>query len=304
MDTTPYFPGCTLSTTARSLDLSGRAVAEAIGLPLEELPEWQCCGVTFPLAIDNSLALIAATRTLVQAEQQGDRVATLCAMCYNVLKRTDAQLRRTPEQLERINHFLSTDATSGGRTYHGGVRVVHFIEMLRDDLGWDRLAQQVAKVRSGHVSGLKIAPYYGCLLLRPPSEMCLDDPESPTILSDFLRSLGAEPVEFPFQNECCGSYLAVSRPNVPSELGRRILEQAAQAGAQAIVTACPLCQHNLQKAAAGAQAGARLPILYFTQLLAAALDLPQEAWSEKDDRAAEFARSLFAGLSQPQEERA
>jgi heterodisulfide reductase subunit B len=276
----PYFPGCTLSTKAKNFDQSGRAVAAALGLPLVELADWQCCGATFPLTTDNAMALIAPARILIQAQQQGDRVATLCAICYNVLKRTEVALRQHPEQLERINWFVSTDTAAEGQTYTAKVRVVHFLEMLRDDLGWEALRQKVAGANGANrVKGLKIAPYYGCLLLRPPSEMGLDDPEAPTLLSDFLRALGAEPVEFAFQSECCGSYLAASKPEVSQALSETILQQAARAGAQALVTACPLCQYNLDKRASEARAGSRLPILYFTQLLAVALGLPPEAWA-------------------------
>jgi heterodisulfide reductase subunit B2 len=276
----PYFPGCTLSTKARNFDVSGRATAAALGLPLAELPDWQCCGATFPLATDNTMALIAPTRILMQAEQQGDRLATLCAICYNVLKRTNATLAGQPAQLERINWFVGSDSTTAGQAYHGGVKVVHLLEMLRDDLGWAGLAERVAAV-NGHnpVRGLRMAPYYGCLLLRPPAEIGLDDPDAPVLLSDFLRALGAEPVEFPFMTECCGSYLAVSKPDVPEALSGTILDQAARAGAQALVTACPLCQYNLDKRAAASRSSARLPILYFTQLLAAALGLAREAWA-------------------------
>ncbi len=298
---TLYFPGCTLSTKAKNFDLSGRAVAEVLGLPLDELADWQCCGATFPLAVDNSMALIAPARVLIQAEQQCDpqagpsRLATLCAICYNVLKRTGVALREHPEQMERINWFISTDATSSGASYQARVKVVHFLEMLRDDLGWDALRHKIASV-GGHerLQGLRVAPYYGCLLLRPPAEMGLDDPEAPAILSDFLRAVGAEPVGFPFQSECCGSYLAASQPDVPRALSQTIVEQAAQAGAQAIVTACPLCQYNLDKQSAQARAGARLPIVYFTQLLAVALGLPAESQALEGhyvDPAPLFARS-------------
>ncbi len=278
---TPYFPGCTLSTKAHNFDVSGRAAAEALNMPLAELPDWQCCGATFPLASDNTMGLIAPARILIQAEQAGDRLATLCAICYNVLKRTQAALKRWPEQLDRINWFVSTDSTTEGLTYAGRVRVVHLLEMLRDDLGWPALAERVTSATgaANPVKGLKIAPYYGCLLLRPPAEMALDDPDSPTILADFLRALGGEPVTFPFQNECCGSYLAVSKPDVPDALSGTIVEQAARAGAQAIVTACPLCQYNLDKRSAASRAAQRIPTLYFTQLLSAALGLPRESWA-------------------------
>lgn len=274
----PYFPGCTLATKAVSFDRSGRAVAAALDMPLAELPDWQCCGATFPLATDNTMALIAPTRILIQAEQQGDRLATLCAICYNVLKRTGVALRRHPEQLERINWFVGSNGSEAGRAYHGGVKVVHLLEMLRDDLGWPALAERVARNGDNPLKGLKIAPYYGCLLLRPAAEMGLDDPDAPVILADFLTALGAEPIEFPFQSECCGSYLAVSKPDVPQALSAAIIEQAARAGAQALVTACPLCQYNLDKRGQSLRSESRLPVLYFTQLLAVALGLPTDTW--------------------------
>ncbi len=282
----PYFPGCTLATKARGLDLSGRASAAALGMPLDELPDWQCCGATFPLATDNAMNLIAPTRVLMEAEKRGDRLATLSAICYNVLRRTNVFLSRQPEQLERINWFVSAPLPGQSQgpgdeaaSYHGGVKVVHFLEMLRDDLGWDALGERVAR-SSGkeRLRGLRVAPYYGCLLLRPPSEMGLDDPDSPVILSDFLHALGAEPIGFAYQSECCGSYLAASQPDVPKALAGTILAQAVRAGAQAIITACPLCQYNLDKCAASGPSAERLPVLYFTQLLVIALGLSEETW--------------------------
>ena len=262
---TPYFPGCTLATKAKNYDASGKAVAAALGMPLDELPDWQCCGATFPLATDNTMSLIAPARVLIQAEQtHAKQVTTLCAICFNVLKRTEFSLRKHPEQLERINWFVSTDETTAGQTYTGSVKVTHFLQQLRDDLGWKTLGEKVTQP----LKGLKVAPYYGCLLLRPPAEIGLDDPDQPTILADLLKALGAEPVDFPFKDECCGSYLAVNKPEVPSALSGTIVESAARHGAQAIVTACPLCQYNLDVKHV-------LPVYYFTELIAAALGLGQ-----------------------------
>ncbi len=223
---TPYFPGCTLSTKAAGYDRSGRAVAAALGMAFEEITGWQCCGATFPLATDNSMALVAPTRILAQAEKAGDTVATLCAICYHVLKRTQAALARDADMLERINWFTENP-------YHGGVRVVHFLEMLRDQLTWEGLRAQVKRP----LGGLKVAPYYGCLLLRPAKEMQLDDPERPTILHDCLLALGAEVIDFPYAVECCGSYLAVEKAEVPDRLAHTIIASARANGADALVTA-------------------------------------------------------------------
>ncbi len=262
---TPYFPGCTLSTKATGYDRSGRAVAAALGMPLVEIEGWQCCGATFPLATDNSLALIAPTRILTQAEHAGDSVATLCAICYHVLKRTQVALEGDPEMLERINWFTE-------EPYQGQVKVLHFLEMLRDRLTWEGLRAAVKRP----LQGLKIAPYYGCLLLRPADEMQLDDSEKPRILGDCMAALGAEVVDFPYAVECCGSYLAVEKAEVPDKLAKNINASAQSNKADAIVTACPLCQFNLDYPQRRTPNG--IPILYFTQLIAVALGLPPDDW--------------------------
>ncbi len=273
----PYFPGCTLSTKAKNYDRSGRAVAEALGVAFEELSEWQCCGATFPLMLDDSMALIAPTRILYQAQQAGDRVVTLCSICFNVLRRSQALLKRDEEMLDRINWFTEEE-------YKGDVHVAHFLEILRDDLGWEgpgSLAEHVKRP----LAGLKVAPYYGCLLLRPFEEIGLDDPEDPRILHDLVRALGAEPVDFPYNVECCGSYLIVKEPDVPQSLAKDILGSAKEHGADLLITACPLCQFNLdypQRETEMSRTGDKLPVVYFTQLMAVALGLPEEVWGFED----------------------
>ncbi len=262
-----YFPGCTLSTKASGYDASGRAVAQALGMPLAELPEWQCCGATFPLSTDNSMSLIAPTRILTQGQKAGGHVTTLCAICFHVLRRSQNFLGEHPEMLERINWFTE-------EPYQGTTRVSHFLELLRDDLSWDALASRVTRP----LAGLKVAPYYGCLLLRPKDEIGLDDPDHPTILHDCMTALGAEVVDFPYASECCGSYLAVSKPDLPEKLSKEIVASARRNGAQAIVTACPLCQYNLDHPQKLIASGDTVPVLYFTQLIAVALGLEEAVW--------------------------
>jgi heterodisulfide reductase subunit B2 len=263
-----YFPGCTLSTKASGYDVSGRAVAQALEMAFEELPEWQCCGATFPLATDNSMAMIAPSRLLAQADKAGGHVTTLCAVCFHVLRRTQYFLEKKPEMLERINWFTE-------EPYSGTTRVSHFLELLRDQLTFETLKEKVTHP----LKGLKVAAYYGCLLLRPQDEMGLDDPEQPTILHNCLAALGCEVIDFPYQVECCGSYLAVSKPDVPDILAGDILASARQNGAQAIVTACPLCQYNLDYAQRPeVDMDTHLPVVYFTQLMAAALGLDETVW--------------------------
>lgn len=266
-----YFPGCTLSTNAKGYDHSGREVARALDIPLTELPNWQCCGATFPLATDNSMAFIAPTRILAQAQKVDGHVTTLCAICFHVLRRTQYFLDHRPEMLERINWFTE-------EPYEGKMRVSHFLEILRDQITWKGVRERV----TNPLKGLKVAPYYGCLLLRPQKEIGLDDSDNPHILHDCLNALGCEAVDFPYQDECCGSYLLVSKPELPQKLAESILLSARKHGAQAIVTACPLCQFNLdypqRLGGGGHMAQGGLPVLYFTQLMAVALGLEPASW--------------------------
>jgi heterodisulfide reductase subunit B len=282
----PYFPGCTLSTKAKGYDRSAREVASKLDIPLEELPEWQCCGATFPLATDNSMALIAPTRILTQAQKAGGNITTLCAICFHVLRRTQYFLDHRPEMLERINWFTE-------EPYEGKVHVSHFLEILRDQISWKAVSERV----SHPLKGLKVAPYYGCLLLRPQEEIGLDNADNPRILHDCLTALGCEAVDFPYQDECCGSYLLVSKPELPQKLSEAILLSARKHGAQAIITACPLCQFNLDypQRAGGSinSADAGIPVLYFTQLMAVALGLEPEAWGMENNYI--DPRPLFAG---------
>lgn len=262
----PYFPGCTLSTKAQGLDRSARASLQALGITLHELADWNCCGAAFPLTNDD-LRLAAAVRNLVQAGKTGNgKLLALCSTCYNVTKRANRVMREDAARRERINFFIEAD-------YEGQVEVVHLLDLLRDTLGFATLRERVARP----LNGLKLAAYYGCFLLRPAAEIALDDPENPHLFEDFIGALGAEAVLYPHRGECCGSYLAVGAPDVALEASYRILDSARLAGAQAIVTSCPLCHYNLdhpQREMVARYPGFRpLPIFYITQILGIALGL-------------------------------
>jgi heterodisulfide reductase subunit B2 len=260
----PYFPGCTLATKAKGFDKAGRAAAAHLGAPLAELPKWNCCGATFPLAVDNLLTLVGPTRILARAGQQGDHLVTLCAACYNVLKRSDQFLAANTEQRERINLFSE-------EPYNGGVRVVHLLEVLRDDIGFDAIKDKVTQP----LSGQRLAAYYGCLLLRPGSGVGIDDAENPTVLDNLLAALGADVVDYSHKTECCGSYLAASDPALALDLSYAIIASARRRKATALVTSCPLCQFNLEAhqgdMARRYAAFQPMPVVYFTELLAKAL---------------------------------
>ncbi|MEW6243414.1 MAG: CoB--CoM heterodisulfide reductase iron-sulfur subunit B family protein [Bacillota bacterium] len=248
-----YFPGCTLHTQAKNFGASALASARELGIELVELPDWQCCGAVYPLASDNHMALVSPYRTLSSAHSRGEDLVTMCSGCYNVLKRTNVRVAKDPDVQGKLSAFVETD-------YRGDARVLHLLEVLKTDLGFEALKERVTRP----LTGLSVAPYYGCLLLRPPEDMQFDDAESPSIFEDFIRALGATPVDYPYRTECCGAYVSISEDERSGEPARAILRSAGRYGAHCIVTSCPLCQYNLD-------VKGQMPVLYFTQLLALAL---------------------------------
>jgi len=261
-----YFPGCTLNTTGKGFDNAVRASATAVGLDLVELPDWNCCGATYPLIIDNMLELAAPAHVLVAAQAEAQTLTTACTTCYNVLKRTNKFMREHEEERDRINDFIEAE-------YHGEVEVKDILHLLRDDVGFDAITDKVQKP----LKDLRVASYYGCMVLRPPKEVAYDDPDHPMSLDDLMAALGATPVDFAYKNECCGAYLAVKDTNITREMVYAILRSAQKTGAEALVTNCPLCQFNLDKQQAEMRkrhAGFQpIPIFYFSQLMGLALGL-------------------------------
>lgn len=254
-----YYPGCTLKTKAKELDVWGRKSAEKLGITLEELPEWQCCGGVYPLASDEVATKLSSVRALLSAREKNQTLVTMCSACHHVIKRVNYDMQNNHDFASKVNNYLKLD-----EKYSGETRVIHYLEMLRDDYGFDKLKQQVVNP----LKGRKIAAYYGCLLLRPGKEMAFDNPENPTIIEDFIKALGAEPVEYPFRNECCGGYMTMTDKALASDMATMVINSANLKGADCIITACPLCLYNLQQ-----NGSRRIPVYYFTELLAEALGL-------------------------------
>ncbi len=263
-----YYPGCTLKTKARNLEEPAVASMEALGFKLDEVPRWNCCGAVYSLADDDLIHQVAPVRNLIRVKKHGKtELVTLCAFCLNSLKRANLLMKEDVEKRDALNNFIDE-----GIDYSGEVKVLHLLEVLRDEIGWDALAQKVKLP----LRGLKAAPYYGCTLLRP-REIAIDDVQNPTVLRGFLGALGASPVDFPESTTCCGSYQVVGSPGDIAEYARPILSSASSRGAEALVLTCPLCDYNLgrgQKELMAKQRGSReMPLFYFTQLLAVALGL-------------------------------
>lgn len=254
-----YFPGCTLRNKAKDLDRWARKSAEALGFTLEELDTWQCCGGVYPLGSDEIASKLPSVRALNASKEKGQDLVAVCSACYHVLKRVNDDMRNVADIRQRANNYMEND-------YAGETKVLHFLEVLRDVIGFDTLKEKVVHP----LTGRKIGAYYGCLLLRPGDVMAFDDPEDPKILEDFIRALGAEPVVYPYRNECCGGYISLQEKDMSEKMCRRITESATSFEADCLVTACPLCKYNLDKAG-------KLPIIYFTELLAEALGVKEDA---------------------------
>jgi len=253
-----YYPGCTLKTKAKELDVYARKSAEALGVTMEEIPDWQCCGAVYPMASDEIATKLSAVRALQSAKDKGQDLLTLCSACHHVIKRVNHDLQTRDDLQTKIANYLELE-----EPYTGETHVLHYLEMLRDTVGFDKIKEKVVNP----LKGRKIAAYYGCLLLRPSGVMQFDNPENPTIMEDFIRSIGATPVETPYRNECCGGYVSMENKKLAEKKVDAIIGSAMEKGAEMIITACPLCMYNLDANATEH----KLPIVYFTELLAEAL---------------------------------
>lgn len=258
-----YFPGCTLRTKARDLDAYARVSARALGFELEEIDNWQCCGGVYPLGSDEIATKLSSVRALNQAKEKGQDLVTLCSACHHVIKRVNDDMKNVEDIRTRANNYMKLE-----EPYAGETEVLHFLEVLRDRVGFDELKKKVVNP----LKGKKIGAYYGCLLLRPGKIMAFDNPENPTIIEDFIRAIGAEPVVYPYRNECCGGYISLKEKDMSKNMCNNIMDSAAGFGAEMLITACPLCLYNLNKSGNG-----KLPVHYFTELLAEALGVKEEA---------------------------
>jgi len=271
-----YYPGCSLKDTAGGFESSAIKVSEELDLNLKELSRWNCCGTVYSLTDDNLMKQLGPIRNLIRAKEEGSKTLyTLCSMCDNTLKRANALVREEQDKLTKINNFMDQEID-----YDGGVEVRHYLELLRDELGWE----EVTDAASRPLEGLAVAPYYGCMLTRP-REIGLDDPHEPTVFDKLIESLGATPVDFPYESECCGSYNTVDDKEMVLSKTQTITAGAAKSGADVIITACPLCHFNLDRRQADlleiAPNHSAVPVLYFTQLMAVAFGYPQTGKFER-----------------------
>lgn len=266
-----YYPGCTLKTTAKNFEDSTLYSMKQLGMDIHELKKWYCCGTVFSLSTDDLIHHIAPIRNLIRVKEAGsDTLVTLCAMCFNTLKQSNQRMQKEPENLEKINNFMSKEKIN----YEGDVNVLHLLELLRDEITFDAIGQKVVN----SMDNLNISNYYGCLLVRP-KHIGIDDVENPRVLEELMNKLGATSIDFPYKTECCASYQTVDNPEIVANRTHRILGSASDQGADVVVVSCPLCAFNLdqrQKDTVQHYPDFRqMPVLYFTQVLALALGCPE-----------------------------
>ena len=261
-----YYPGCTLRTKAKDLDAYARASAKVLGFELEEIENWQCCGGVYPLGTDEIATKLSSVRALNEAKEKGQDLVTLCSACHHVIKRVNDDMKNVEDIRTRANNYMQLE-----EPYAGETTVLHFLEVLRDRIGFDTLKEKVVNP----LKGKKIGAYYGCLLLRPGKIMAFDNPENPSVIEDFIRAIGAEPVIYPYRNECCGGYISLKEKEMAENMSKKVTDSAKGFGAEMLITACPLCLYNLKK-----NGNQTLPVYYFTELLAEALGVKEEAKRE------------------------
>ncbi len=262
-----YYPGCSSEATATGLDLSAKAIAKPLDMELIELEGWTCCGSTPYSSLDRLEAVVLAARNLALAEKTGLDLVTPCSSCFITLYGANLQLKENPQLMRQVGEALAV----ANLEYRGNVRVRHLTEALVIDVTPEEIA---SKIQDG-LNGLKVAPYYGCQLVRP--DYGFDDPESPQSLDSLVTSLGGEAVPYPLKNRCCGGSLIISEESLALGLIRKLLDNATENGAQCITTPCPLCQINLDayqsRVNSKFKTSFNLPVLFVTQLIGLALGI-------------------------------
>lgn len=258
-----YYPGCALQHRSHAYEIAALAVARNLGLELNELDDWNCCGATEYFSINRLPAYALVARNLARAEQSGAKeLVAPCSACFLNLNKTDKHLQKHPHLAEKVNQALA----AGNLHYDpGSVRVRHLLEVITTDFGMDRLKQLATRP----LYGVKLAAYYGCLVARPNS--VFDCAEQPTTMDQMIESVGAEAIPFSLKTFCCGGHMTQISQTTALEMIHKIIKMASEGGADALVTICPMCQLNLDVYQEQANqlfgTNYRIPIMYFTQVL-------------------------------------
>ncbi|PWH19001.1 MAG: disulfide reductase [Ardenticatenia bacterium] len=268
-----YYPGCSLQHRSHAYQQSTEAIARSLGFELAEIDDWNCCGATEYFSVNRLPAYALVARNLALAADQGaEEIVVPCSACFLNLHKTDKNMKLYPELGSKVNKALA----AGNLHYEPGtVKVRHLLEMILTDIGVDRLKDRTRRP----LYGLKLAPYYGCLVARPDS--VFDSTEQPTAMDKMLEALGAQVVPFSLKTFCCGGHMTQISEETALDMIHRIIKCAADSGADALVTLCPMCQLNLDVYQEAAnryfETSYQVPVLFFTQVIGVALGLsPKE----------------------------
>jgi len=265
-----YFPGCSAESTARDLYLSTMTVARALGIEFIEPEGWSCCGATMAHQVDHDLSVSLAAANLLKVKDMGLEMVVSCASCYSRMKIANHEISTNPKTREIVSAAL-------GKDYDGSVKVRHFVEIVLEDIG----LAAFKKALTHSLQGLKVASYYGCLLVRPPEITGFDDPENPVYMDRLINAMGGAGLDWPHKVECCGGSLTLTRSDLVVKLSEPIIAMAKDSGAQCIAVACPMCQINLDMRQDDIlkTTGHRynMPIIYITQLMGLCLGMSEQA---------------------------
>jgi heterodisulfide reductase subunit B len=268
MSTYSYFPGCSLEKMALSYNQSTMQTTKALGVELQELEDWNCCGATSYFHVDELLAYTMVSRNLAMAEKAGHDLVAPCSACYKNAYFTNAYLKEDEDLANHINYALEADNLK----FSGDIQVKHLMEVFAEDVGYDALKETV----SHPLKGLRVAPYYGCQIVRPKKDD--EDVENPRFFEDLMTAIGADPVDFAYRLRCCGGSLLITSRDAAFRLILELLQNVEQSEADVIATACPLCQTNLEcyQMQINQEYGTnfKIPVLYFTQLIGLSLGIP------------------------------
>ncbi|HJW83913.1 MAG TPA: CoB--CoM heterodisulfide reductase iron-sulfur subunit B family protein, partial [Anaerolineae bacterium] len=266
-DAVAYYPGCSLQCMASEYDISARAVAEALGMTLIEPHGWLCCGSSAAHRADPDAALHLPLENLSLVEQSGFKEVTMpCAACFNRHKAAQHEIRRDEQRKAAVDERI-------GYIYKDTVKVNTLVESIAQHVEPQEVAARVKRP----LTGLRVVCYYGCLLTRPPQVTEAAHPENPVDMDALMSALGAEVKDWSYKTSCCGASHSLTRPDIVLRLSSELIAHAREAGADVIAVACPLCHANLDARQFQMKLDAPLPVLYFTQLMAVALGLPENA---------------------------
>ncbi len=265
-----YFPGCSLEATAKEYDLSTREVCRALDIDLLEIKDWNCCGATAIRTLSRSTSVALPARSLAIAEKKDLDIVAPCNACFHKLRKAAYVLEKDPGLKENINKILVEEENL---SYTGKNRIRHLADVLSKDVEPEALKSRISRP----LKGLRVAPYYGCLIVKAPQFMKYDDPERPTVMDSLLSATGAEVLDFDMKTRCCGGPVVMTQEKVALKLTGDILKRAKNLGADCVAVLCPMCHFNLdgKQGAVEKEAGEKidLPVLYFTQLLGLALGI-------------------------------